>query len=161
MRIAPSVTVNRKYAAVTTAYWRAAALMLARKHGVGEVHHAAGIAGLVVVPRVDFQHRAVGVERARRVHDGAAAVVRIVSGNQWAVLAAENARERPGGGGAEQRVHLRRVGRTCKLEDAVGERGVQHRHTHRMAIETAHELGVDEPDRGGTPGRGRRERKHR
>ena len=48
-----------------------------------------------------------------------------------------------------------------EFEHAVGQRCVQHRRPHGMAVQAALQLGIDHRDRRGASGRGRRQRQHR
>ena len=113
------------------------------------------IAGLVVVPGIDLHLGAVDDHRRGRVHDRGARVVGVVGRDQRPGLVAEDALERAGGGGLEEGVDLFGGGRALDLEDAVGERGVQQRHPHRVAVQAARQFGIDQRDRGGAAGRRR------
>eukprot|EP01136_Pigoraptor_vietnamica_P039795 Opistho-1_new@10972 len=125
-------------------------------HVAGQIDHAAGVAHLVVVPGVDLEQGAVGHHRGGRIHDGTARVACVVGADQRPRLVAQDAGERASGRGGEQRVHLLGRGLAFELEHAVGQRGIQRRHAHRMAVELALELGVDQRDRGrAAGGRGR------
>ena len=48
-----------------------------------------------------------------------------------------------------------------QLEHAVGQRGVEHRRAHRVAVQLALQLGVDQRDGGGAAGGRRRQAQHR
>ena len=48
-----------------------------------------------------------------------------------------------------------------QLEHAVGEAGVEHRRAHRVAVQLALQLRIDQRDRGGAAGRRRLQRQHR
>ena len=99
--------------------------------------------------------------RARPVDDRAAGVVDVIGRDQRPRLEAENAGERSGRGGAEQLVDLVRRRRPLQLEDAIGQRGVEHRHAHGMAVQPALQLGIDQRDRRRAAGRRRLQRQHR
>ena len=122
----------------------------------GQVHHAAGVAHLVVVPGVHLQQGAVGHHGGQRVHDGAAGVACVIGAHQGPLLVAQDARQRPARGLREQGVHFLGGGRALQFEHAVGERRVEHRGPHGVAVELALELRVDQGDgRGAACGGGR------
>ncbi len=128
---------------------------------VGEIDHAAGIADLVVVPGIDLEQRAVGDHGARRVDDRAA---RVVGSSRPRPAAASRSRgcRRAGPRAAAANSSLTSASRrrALQLEHAVGQAGVEHRRAHRMAVQLALELGIDQRDRGGAAGRGRLQRQH-
>ena len=99
--------------------------------------------------------------RARPIDDRAPGVVGIVGGHQRSRLEAKDAGKRSRRGRPEQFVDLG-LGRSgAQLEDAIGQRGVQHRRPDGVAVQAALELGVDQRDGGGAAGRGRLQRQHR
>ena len=127
----------------------------------GQVHHAAGVAHLVVVPGVDLQHGAVGDQRGQRINDGAAGVASVVGTDQRENLVTQNAGQSALGCCGKQLVDLFGRGLAFQLEDTVGERGIQHRCTHSVAVQLAFQLGVDQRDGGGAAGCRRRQAQHR
>jgi hypothetical protein len=111
-----------------------------------------------LTPGEHLHLRAVHDHRRERVDDRRARVVLVVDRHQGAFLVAEDARERPVRGGAQDAVDLLDGGSAFDLEDAVRKRGVQQRHAHGEPVQASFELGEDQADRSRRAGRRRDQR---
>ena len=127
----------------------------------GQLDQAVGVAPLVVVPGQDLDLRPVDDHGRERVDDARARIVAVVDRDQRALLVAEDAGQRSLRRRRQQAVDLLDVGSALDLEDAVGQRGVEHRHPHREAVQASLQLGEDQPDRRRRAGRRRDQREAR
>ncbi len=120
----------------------------------GQIGHARAVAPLVVVPGVNLELGAVHHHRGEAIHDGAAVVVHVVDRHQGPLLVAEDPAQLTGGGGLEGAVHLLHRHGALELEYRIGERSIEQRHTHGVAVELALQLRKDQPNRLGRTGGG-------
>src|SRR6266511_5030414 len=113
---------------------------------LGEVGEPVGVAPFVVVPAEHLGQRAVGLREAGVQH----ARVRVadhVAGDDRVAGGAQDAPQRPLGGGLERLVDLLDGGLVVQHDGQVGERGVLDRDAQRDAVQPPLELRDDQ--RGG------------
>ena len=125
---------------------------------VGNIHHPADIAPLVVVPGIDLDLGAIDHHGGKRIDDRGAWVIQVVHRHQRPLFVAENASEFTLGRFSEITVDLFRRDGTCRFKNEIGQRGIEQRDTYRVTVQLAGQLREDLGDGLGRSGGGRDQR---
>src|SRR5690554_4556969 len=141
-----------------TRYWRMAALISGQPYLADQLHGAIGVAPFVIVPGIDFYMGSVYHQGGQGIDDGRTGVGFVVDGYEWALFVAQDVLQFALGGLFQQLVDRIPIGRRLHFKHTVGQRRVDQRDPHRVAIQLAFQFRENLDNRGSGTGAGGNQR---